>query len=165
MMKSHERCVVMRTLLAAGLAVALMFFSGFSAFAAPITICGTLQALTRNVPPDSPGSATIDGRSFRLTSALSTNGTNRVEADVLVGQRVCLTGDLTNAPSPQGNVELFQNFVLASCSGASAPTGCVQGLPSTATGPDMSSPGSAIALGGLATAALALLASRRRRRT
>lgn len=131
------RGVMMRSIATLALGATLMLLGASAALAVPITVCGTLQALTRNVPPDSPGSATIDGRTFILTSALSTDvdRTNRVEADVRVGQRVCLTGDLSNPPGPGGNRELFQNFVLASCSGSAAPSSCVQSLPSTATGP------------------------------
>lgn len=138
----------MRSIASLALTATLMLLGASGALAAPITVCGTLQALTRNVSPETPGSATIDGRTFRLTSALSTNGTNRVDADVGVGQRVCLTGDLINAPSPQGNVELFQNFVLASCSGSAAPSSC--GLPSTATDPAQRPSGAAISSGPLA---------------
>jgi hypothetical protein len=115
-----------------------------SVSAAPISICGNLDRLTRNVPPETPGSATIDGRTFLLTSALSPNQTNRVDADVRAGQRACLTGDLVNAPSPAGAVELVQNFVLSSCAGRSDP-GCAPNLPSTATSQDPASPFVALA--------------------
>lgn len=115
------------------LGAGMMLVGSATVSAALINICGTLEALTRNAPPETPGSATIDGRTFLLTSALSSNQTNRVDADVKVGQRVCLTGDLTNAPSPKGTVDLVQNFVLASCAGPAAPSGCASTLPSTAT--------------------------------
>ena len=140
----------MRSIAYLALTAALVLLGASSALAAPITVCGTLQALTRNNSGETPGAATIDGRTFILTSALSTNGTNRVDADVRVGQRVCLTGDLTNPPGPGGNRELFHNFVLASCSGSAAPSSCVQSLPSTATDPAQRSSGSAISSGPLA---------------
>lgn len=138
------RTCLVRSIASLALGATLMLLGASAALAVPIDVCGTLQALTRNVSPETPGSATIDGRTFRLTSALSTDGTNRVDADVRVGQRVCLTGDLISAPSPQGNVQLFQNFVLASCSGSAAPSSCVQSLPSTATGPAQGPSGVAI---------------------
>lgn len=143
------RGVMTRSIATLALGATLMLLGASAALAVPITVCGTLQALTRNVPPDSPGSATIDGRTFILTSALSTDvgRTNRVEADVRVGQRVCLTGDLSNPPGPGGNREVFENFVLASCSGSAAPSSCVQSLPSTATGPAQRPSGAAISSG------------------
>lgn len=159
------RGVVLRLTGSVALTLMLTLLGASSASAAQTSVCGTLQALTRNVPPDSPGSATIDGRTLRLTSALSTNATNRVDADVQVGQRVCLTGDLIDAPSPQGTVALFQNFVLASCSGAAPPSGCAQSLPSTATDTKPAGPGlpDALRIGGAVVLVAALAIARRRK--
>lgn len=141
----------MRSIAYLALTAALVLLGASSALAAPVTVCGTLQALTRNVSGGTSGSATIDGRTFILTEALSTNGTNRVDPDVRVGERVCLTaGNLINTTGPRGNAELVENFVLASCSGSAAPTSCVQSLPSTATDPALGPSGAAISSGPLA---------------
>lgn len=135
------------------LATVIMLLGASPAAATPITVCGKLEALTRHVTLEGPGSATIDGRTFRLSSALSTNETNRIDADVRVDDRVCLTGNLILAPSPSGTVELLENFVLSSCTGPSAPAACAATLPSTST----SDASQQWPLGRLLSAAAALL--------
>lgn len=122
----------LHALLAIAAIAALLNIAASGALAARVTICGVLQVLTRNAPPESPGSVTIDGRKIVLTSALSGSDRNRVDADVRVGDRVCLTGDLVKAPD-----ELIQEFVLSSCAGRTPPAVCATSLPSTSTSVDV----------------------------
>lgn len=104
------------------------------ALAATLSVCGTLQALVRPNPPQNEGggSATIDGKVYHLTSALSSNRTNTIDPAATVGSRVCLSGEHSGAAEPP----LLHNFVLAACpSGSSAPGCTPSSLPSTSTGP------------------------------
>lgn len=93
--------------------------------AAQVDACGALQTLTRpNAPQqEGAGSATIDGKVYRLSSALSTNNTNMIGAGVAVGIRVCLTGELV-----PGTSDLVNNYRLVPSAGASKTS-----LPSTST--------------------------------
>lgn len=118
----------MRVLLVPLVAAAFaLSFATTPAAAASINVCGTLQALNRPNPPqhEGAGSATIDGRTFRLSDALSTNNTNTIAPGAVVGARVCLSGELVG-----GTTDLVQNFVLTP---ASTPT--LGSLPSTSTAP------------------------------
>ena len=114
--------------------IASALLSASSAIAATVNACGTLQALVRPNPPQSEGagSATIDGKKYGLSSALSTNGTNTIGGGVDVGKRVCLSGEIV-----AGTTDMLNNYVLAACDQAGAPSGCGtaagSALPSTAT--------------------------------
>jgi hypothetical protein len=98
--------------------------------AAEVSVCGRLQALVRPNPPqqEGGGSVTIDGKTYRLTSALPSNGTNAIAPEMAVGDRVCLTGDVV-----AGTTDLVNNFQLVSCKGGGAPACGASTLPSTST--------------------------------
>jgi len=121
-----------RNILVVPLALVLVLGWSWNAPAAAATanLCGTLQALTRTDAQrqEGVGSATIDGRTYRLSSALSSNGTNIIGQGVAVGARVCLSGELVT-----GTDDLLNNYTITSCAAGSPAVGCVATLPLTAT--------------------------------
>lgn len=75
------------------------------------TVCGTLQALRwPNGLAGTAGEATIDGRTYELGVAWSSNGTNKIGRAATIGSQVCLSGDL--AP---GTTDVVTSFVLDAC--------------------------------------------------
>lgn len=102
----------------------LMLALAQPASAATINLCGSLEALQRPNPPqvEGPGSVTISGKTYLLSSALSNNNTNTISPAATVGSSVCLSGELV-----AGTADLVINYVL------SVQTAPASGLPSTAT--------------------------------
>jgi len=74
----------------------LMLALAQPASAATIDLCGSLEALQRPNPPqvEGPGSVTISGKTYLLSSALSKNNTNTISPAATVGSSVCLSGEL-----------------------------------------------------------------------
>lgn len=82
------------------------------------TVCGTLQALRwPNGVAGTAGAATIDGRTYELSVAWSSNGTNRIGRAATIGSQVCLSGDL--AP---GTTDVVTSFVLDACASCATVT-------------------------------------------
>lgn len=118
----------MRTLFALALALALAGTTSAPAAAASVTACGTLQAFTDSRAQEGISVLTIDGKTYRLSSALSAKGLNTIGPGVAVGARVCLFGELVPTTS-----DLLHDYTLTLCAAGSAAAGCTATLPSTST--------------------------------
>ncbi len=80
------------------------------------TVCGTLQALRwPNGLAGTAGAATIDGRTYELSVAWTSNGTNKIGRAATIGSQVCLSGDLE-----PGTTDVVTSFVLEACASCAA---------------------------------------------
>jgi len=119
----------MRILFALALAFALAGTTSAPAAAASVNLsqaaplCGTLQALTRTDAQPQEDRATIDGRTYWLSAALSYT----IGPGVAIGARVCLFGEVV-----PGTV-LIKKYTLTLCAAGSAAAGCSATLPLTST--------------------------------
>lgn len=79
-------------------------------------VCGTLEALHwPNGLAGTAGAATIDGQTYELSLAWSSNGSNKIGRAATIGSQVCLSGNL--AP---GTTDVVTSFVLDACASCAA---------------------------------------------